>query len=258
MLKKRLIFTLLVDNENFVLSRNFTLQKVGNYQWFIKNYNLAYLKYSIDELIILNVSREKKKNIHFLKIVEKITKNFYCPLALGGGVNSCNVAKDYFSAGADKIIVNSLIFENPALVKEFSKKYGKQSIVGSIDYSYKNKERIIFYNCGQKKVNQTFLHVLKKLYQIGIGELYLTCIDKDGTGQGLDLNIVKTINNVLNLPIILSGGAGTYDHLLEAFKINLVNAVSTANIFNFVEQNLYNARVHCISNKVPLVSWQRY
>jgi cyclase len=258
MLKKRLIFTLLVDNENFVLSRNFALQKVGNYEWFIKNYNLVYLKYSIDELIILNVSRVKKKIIHFLKIVEKITKKFYCPIALGGGINSHDAAKDYFSAGADKIIVNSLIFEDPVLVKEFSEKYGKQSIVGSIDYCYNNKERIIFYNCGQKKVNQNFLHILKKLYKIGIGELYLTCIDKDGTGQGLDLNIIKTIKSVLSLPIILSGGAGTYNHLLEAFKINLVNAVSTANIFNFVEKNLYDAREYCISNNVPLVRWQRY
>jgi len=258
MLKKRLIFTLLVDNENFVLSRNFNLQKVGNYDWFVKNYNLDYLKYSIDELIILNVSRENKKNSHFLKIVDKITKKFYCPLALGGGITGHDIAKNYFSAGADKIIINTLIFENPVLVKEFSGKYGRQSIVGSIDYVFKNKERSIFYNCGQKKINKRFLDILKRLSKIGIGELYLTCIDKDGTGQGLDLDVIKKIHNILNIPIILSGGAGTYFHLLEAFKIKAVDAVSTANIFNFMEKNLYFARDYCINNKVPLVRWDSY
>jgi cyclase len=257
MLKKRLIFTLLVDNDSFVLSRNFTLQKVGNYNWFVKNYNLDYLRYSIDELIILNVSREKK-NTNFLKIVDKIAKKFYCPLALGGGINSQDTAKDYFLAGADKIVVNSLIFNKPTLVKEFSNKYGKQSIVGSIDYIYKNKERIIFSDCGQKRIVEKFSYILKRLTKIGIGELYLTCVDKDGTGQGLDLEVIKKIDNILDIPIILSGGAGTYNHLLEAFKIKAVNAVSTANIFNFMEKNLYAARDYCINNKVPLVRWNSY
>jgi|LakMenEpi03Aug12_release.lakeMendotaPanAssembly.Ray.scaffolds.fasta_scaffold28275_3 cyclase len=258
MLKKRLIFTLLVDDQNFVLSRNFGLQKVGNYEWFVKNYNLDYLKHSIDELIILNVSREKKNYNSFLKIVDKISKKFYCPLALGGGINSHDIAKDYFSAGADKLIVNTLIFKKPKLVKEFSNKYGKQSIVGSIDYVYKNKKRIIFNDCGRKIIIKKFSEILKKLTQIGIGELYLTCIDKDGTGQGLDLVVTKKIYNSLNIPIILSGGAGTYDHLLDAFKIKSVNAVSTANIFNFMGKNLYNARHFCIVNKVPLVKWSAY
>jgi cyclase len=258
MLRKRLIFTLLIDNDNFVLSRNFTLQTVGNYNWFIKNYDLEYLKYSIDELIILNVSREKKKNINFLKIVEKITKKFYCPLALGGGVDGLNTANDYFISGADKIIVNSLIFENPKIIKELSGKYGKQSIVGSIDYKYQNYQRVVLYKNGQHKVNKKFSEILKTLIKIGIGEVYLTCIDKDGTGQGLDLDVVKKNNNILSIPIILSGGAGTCLHLLEAFKLNSVNAVSTANIYNFMGKNLYEARNFCINNKIKLVNWIQY
>jgi len=257
MLKKRLIFTLLLDNDNFVLSRNFTLQAVGDYNWFIKNYNLEYLKYSIDELIILNVSREKK-NINFLKTVEKIIKKFYCPLALGGGVDCLDTAKNYFSLGADKIVINSLIFENSKVVKELSGIYGKQSIVGSIDYKYKNKQKVVFYKNGQYKVNKNFTDILKILTNIGIGEIYLTCMDKDGTGQGLDLDLIKKNNNFLNVPIILSGGAGTYSHLLEALKINTVSAVSTANIYNFMGKNLYEARNFCITNKINLVNWIKY
>ena len=107
MLKKRIIFTLLYSDGYFFQSRNFNIQKVGDIEWLLLNYNFDNISHFIDELIILDISREKKDRDNFLKNANKLIKKCFIPITFGGGISSLNIAKEYLSSGADKILINS-------------------------------------------------------------------------------------------------------------------------------------------------------
>ena len=121
MLKKRLIFTLLVDGEDFVLSRNFTLQKVGNIEWLLKNFNFLKISSFIDELIILNVRNKKKNFKKFCSIIQDVTREIFIPIAAGGGIENVDDVKNILRNGADKIVINTLLIENHKELQKISK-----------------------------------------------------------------------------------------------------------------------------------------
>ena len=129
MLKKRIIFTLLYDSGNFMLSRNFILQKVGNAEWLEKNYDFSKLSFYIDELIILDVSRKHKNQTEFFEILKSITKKSFVPVSAGGGIKSVQDAHSFLRSGADKVVINSAIFDQPVIVNEIAREFGKQSII---------------------------------------------------------------------------------------------------------------------------------
>ena len=134
MLKKRIIFTLLYSENFFHLSRNFRLQKIGNYKWLKDNYNFSKISFFIDELIILNIQRDNKNFQSFFENIKHITKECFIPVTIGGGINNLQTADIFFRNGADKILVNSVIHSNIDLIKKLASIYGSQSIVASIDF----------------------------------------------------------------------------------------------------------------------------
>lgn len=255
MLRKRIIFTLIYSDDFFNQSRNFRLQRVGNLYWLENNYKFADISSSIDELIILNVSRTFKDNLSFVDIVKKIVKNVFIPICAGGGINSINDAEYFFKNGADKIIINSLFNKNPFEVEKIIKKYGSQSVVASVDYRLENDIPIIYVNNGQKRIDLNIYKYLEFIQSIGIGELYLNSIDRDGTGFGFDFETINKIKEHLNIPLIIAGGAGNEVHLLDGLLIKEVSAVATANLFNFVGDGLPLARKKLISEKINLAVW---
>ncbi len=252
MLKKRLIFTLLVDGDNFVLSRNFNLQKVGDINWLLDNYNFSNVSNFIDELVVLNIRNKKKNFNNFCKILKKITKKIFIPIAAGGGINSVSDVKKLLRSGADKIVLNSMILEeNQELIKIY-KYIGKQSIIGSLDVKLLNKTYFVYNN--NKNINQSELSEIfdkKKLNYIG--EIYLNSIDKDGTGQGYDFQMLKNIKKN-EIPIILAGGVGNWRHLLSGLENKKINAAATANLLNFIGNGFENARNN-LFDKCDLAKW---
>ena len=144
MLRKRIIFTLLYCDGFFCLSRNFKLQKIGNYEWLLKNYNFSKISQYIDELIILDVSRKKNNREAFLKTAKSLSANCFMPIAIGGGVKDLDYVDKLMASGADKIILNTSIFDNQILVKKIAKKIGNQSIIASIDLIVEKKINIMF------------------------------------------------------------------------------------------------------------------
>jgi imidazole glycerol-phosphate synthase subunit HisF len=245
MLKKRLIFSLLYNDGFFCLSRNFRLQKIGDYNWLINNYGFLNIYNAIDELIILDVSRHDKKQEKFFKIIELITSNFYIPISIGGGISNIQHAENYFKLGADKIIINSNL-KNIKLVNELSLKYGAQAIIGSVDFS-SIKENNFFINNGEKKVN-SFDNYKEYIMDLEIGELLFNSIDYDGTGQGLDIEFYKKYCRNFNKPLLISGGVGKTEHILEGLNLDYVSGVVTANLLNFVKDGLINARKNIQTN----------
>ena len=256
MLKKRLIFNLLYENKTFHLSRNFRLQKVGNLEWLKKNYNFGLITKSVDEIVLLNISRDKKQNINdFLNTIKEFVKDCFIPLSVGGKIDSIDIAKKYIKNGADKLVINTNLF-NTNLIKDLSKTFGKQCLIGSIDYKLDNLGKIqVFHENATLKNKNNFNFIINKINKLQIGELMLNSIDQDGTGQGFNFEILKKLPKKFDKPIIFSGGAGNYLHLVSAFQKKEIDAVATANLLNFVGNGLQEARKKIIANGIELARW---
>ena len=208
MIKKRIIFTLLLSEKNFILSRNFVHQKVGDINWLKKIIILKYFNF-IDELIIINVD-EKRNHEVFFDISKKIAKDCFVPITYGGGIDNFNIASEMFKNGADKIIINSSTFKNPELLNQISSVYGSQSVIVSIDFKKENKnEYSVWVENGKKKIEISLDEHLENLMNYEFGEIYLNSIDKDGTGFGYDLSVMNKLKSIAKkIPIIISGEQG--------------------------------------------------
>lgn len=239
-----------------MLSRNFRLQKIGDINWLQKNYDFSKISFFIDELVVLNVSRNQNDINEFLRDLEKLTFGCFVPITAGGGIRSINYARNLLNSGADKIVVNTPIFENKELVENLSIKFGQQCIVASIDLKRKkNSEYEIYSNSGMKLIDISPDTIMKNINYNLVGELYLNSIDQDGTGQGFDLDIIKILPFDFSLPIILAGGAGNANHIITALKHSRVDAVATANLLNFVGDGLKSARKAVVTSGIKLAYW---
>lgn len=255
MLKKRLIYTLLLQNNIIQLSRNFSLQSVGSIDWLYKYYDFDSIAYSVDELIFLNVAREIKNSDLFAGCITALSKKCHMPIAAGGGIGNMNDAYRLLAAGADKLVINSALFDNPDLVVCLVKTYGSQCIVASIDYKRTESATEVFVANGTRSTDFSVEEAVNKAVQLGAGEIYLTSMDRDGTGQGYDVALLRNIVKICQVPIIISGGVGEYDHFVAGMQIENVTGASTANIFNFIGDGLTEARRHILQNNIHLASW---
>lgn len=255
MVKKRLIFTLLYSGEKFTLSRNFKLQEVGDIEWLQKNYNFSFISHAIDELIIIDVSRNAKQTDDFCKNVKIITKGCFVPITIGGHIDSLEVARKYLNSGADKLLINSILFDDSALVQKLAEEFGEQCLVAAVDLKKQNDHHTIFTKQGSTAILENPSQVIEKILNMQIGELLLNSIDRDGTGQGLDLEILDLLPIRNIKPVIVSGGIGNFSHLHSGFTNPKVDAVATANLLNFVGDSLIEARKSLIERNVQLPMW---
>lgn len=255
MLRKRIIFTLIYSNGFFMLSRNFRLQKVGDLNWLEKNYKFQKIAFSLDELIVLNATKEKKSIKEFASMVSNLVDDVFIPIAAGGGIKTMEDAELLFNNGADKIVLCSLLVENPGLVTQLVQKYGSQSIVACIDYKSLNGVNKVYIHDGATKIDLEFEEYIKYVIGLDIGELYLNSIDKDGTGFGYDLETINSVEKNISVPLIIAGGAGNESHLMEGLKLESVSAVATANLFNFIGDGLPNARIKIIESGENIARW---
>ena len=255
MSKKRLIFTLIYSDGFYNLSRNFRLQKVGNLEWLNNHYNFEKISFFIDELIILDASVDKKKSENFFLDLKLLSKGCFAPIGAGGGINSLSDVENFFTSGSDKIVINSIIYENPQLIHTIADKYGNQSIIASVDVKIIDGTYRVFINNGKTLIEDNLKIYLEKITKYPIGEIYLNSIDRDGTGQGLDLDLLNFIPKECNLPIILSGGIGKTNHFIDGLNHNKISAVSTANLFNFIGDAIKTARQEIISSNIDLPFW---
>ena len=255
MLKNRLIFTLLYNEESYMLSRNFRLQKVGNIEWLKKYYNFYAIAFSIDELVVLNVGRGEKNIDKFSRYLTHLSRDIFMPFAAGGGIRSLRDVYKLFNAGIDKVILNTPFIEQPKLVSSIAKVFGRQAVVASIDCKKEREDYCIYINNGSERINLKLEELIKRVEGVGAGEIYLTSIDRDGTGQGYDIELLNRVSSITQLPVIASGGAGKYEHFVEAIKEGGITAVSTANLYNFMVDGLSKARKFIQQRGLELTTW---
>ncbi len=255
MLRKRIIFSLIYSDGYFMQSRNFRLQKVGNLNWLEKNYKFQSIAFSLDELIVLNASKTEKNIIEFAETVSNLVNAVFIPIAAGGGIRTLEDAELLFNSGSDKLVLNTVLVESPELVKILVKKYGSQSIVASIDYKKVNDAFEVYINDGTFKIEMSLNEYIKYIENLEVGEIYLNSIEKDGTGFGYDFETIKSLEKEIKLPLIIAGGAGNESHLIEGLQLDAVNAVATANLFNFIGDGLPKARNKIIETGLNIANW---
>lgn len=256
MLKKRLIFTLLYNQGQFMLSRNFRLQRVGDINWLQKNYDFSKISFSIDELIVLDVSREGRDPEQFSNVLATLSQGCFVPIAAGGGVASVEDARRLLRAGADKVVINSALYEQVEVVDSVAREFGQQCVVASVDVKRSaDSDWQVFAQNGSTAMFGPARNWLAHVLALPIGELYLNSMDRDGTGQGLDTELLAELPLNVAKPVILAGGAGNAAHLAKGLEQERVDAVATAHLFNFVGDGLSKARRAVVDVGITLAHW---
>lgn len=254
MLKKRLVLCLLLKGNFFANSRNFTLQSVVGLDAM-----LQYLNFDgVDELVVLNATKNEKDIPYLGEVIEKMSRKCFIPITAGGGVFGVDDFNVLLRSGADKVAINTVAHENLSVITESAKVFGSQCVVVSID-TKKNKEGFyeVYSNDGQKNTGKDPIEWAVEVEKLGAGEIFLTSIDKDGTGTGYDLELVREVSEAVSIPVIASGGVGELDHLVDGIVEGKASAVSVANVFHFMGYSLFKAKAYIASKRsdFPHTQW---
>ena len=233
-LKIRIIPTLLWDGISLVKGSKFNnWRRIGALLPALKVYNQRM----VDELIVVDINATKDQRSPDWRWVEEFSSECFVPLTVGGGVRTLEDIQRLLWAGADKVCINSALFEQPSLLRESVGEFGSQCIVASIDVQRFTDGPVACYaKSGQIKVERDVVSWAKEVETRGAGEILLTSIDRDGTMSGYDVALVKKISESVKIPVIASGGAGTAEHIHEVICAGGASAVSAASMFHFTQQ----------------------
>ena len=240
MSKKRIIPCLDIKNGRVVKGINFiNLTDAGDPCEQAKFYS----ENGADEICFLDITASNENRDTILEIVKKTSKNCFVPLTVGGGVRTLKDISNLLESGADKVSINTAAVSNVDIVKVSAEKFGSQCIVVAVDAKkIKNNQWEVFTHGGRKGTGINVENYVKKIESLGAGEILLTSMDRDGTKKGYDLDLIKRVSNLVNIPVIASGGVGTLQHLYEGLKIGNASAVLAASIFHFGEFSIKEAK----------------
>ena len=239
---KRIIFSLLFDSGNFILSRNFRRQRIGNISWLMDNYAFQAVSFGVDEILILNISSTDEFDASFLEALRRISCSCLIPITAGGRVTGPRDCERLFQNGADKIFLNRLLFVDPPTCRDISTIFGSQALVAGLNFSHsKSGFRLHFANGAICHEDEIGAHI-KRIEDGGAGELVMQSVDRDGTSIGLDLDVIRVIPPLLQLPIVLMGGVGKAEHVLQGLRHPKIDGVATANLLNFIGNSLIETR----------------
>jgi len=193
----------------------------------------------VDELVFLDISATEKKKEPNFKLIKDIASECFMPLAYGGGIATLDQAKRIFEIGVEKISLNSAAINNPKLIEDIAKIYGSQSIIVSIDYKKNLWGKVLVHGQrGKKSIGKSPETFAKEMEQAGAGELLLTNIDREGTWQGLDIETIKKVTDLVDIPVIANGGAGNLFHIQEIVKKGGASAVTLGSMSVYQKQGL--------------------
>ena len=239
MLKTRIIPCLDVKGGRVVKGINFVdLVDAGDPVEQAKVYDAQ----GADELCFLDITASSDNRNIILDVVKKTANKCFMPLTVGGGVRSILDIRNLLLAGADKVGINTSAISSPELIQEGANKFGSQCIVVAIDAKKVKDKWMVYSHGGRKETGLDAVEWAKFVAGKGAGELLLTSMDRDGTGKGFDLDLLKEITSKVTVPVIASGGVGTLDHLVEGVKKGGASAVLAASIFHFGKFKIKDAR----------------
>ncbi len=196
-----------------------------------------YDKAGADELVFLDITASSDGRETVTEMVQAVAKQVFIPFTVGGGIRSVEDFRKILNAGADKVAVNSAAIKDPPLIRQAAEKFGSQCVVCAIDAKRRENGQgwDVYLNGGRVNTGLDAIAWAKQAEALGAGEILLTSMDCDGTKAGYDLELTRTVSEQANIPVIASGGAGTMEHFLDAFRQGKADAVLAASLFHFKE-----------------------
>ena len=252
MKKNRVIPVLLLKNGWLVQSKGFKrYQNLGNPTTAVRRLS----EWGSDELIYLDISRDDNYNMRrndqnysnrqsFLEIIEDVSTVTFMPITVGGKIEKLEDIEKRLKLGADKIAINSKAINDAGFIEKSAREFGAQCIVVSIDAKINNKNYVVYDHKNSSLTELNVLNYSKRVESMGAGEILLNSVDRDGLGNGYDLQLLNLIANHVKIPVIACGGVGEWYHFQEALENTNVDAVAAANIFHYRDQSVYLAKQH--------------
>lgn len=240
MLKHRVMPTLLFKDLGLVKGIGFdSWRRVGSVMQAVKVYNMR----EVDELIFLDISATLENRCPDFATVDEIADECFMPLTVGGGVRTVDDFRRLLSVGADKVAINSAAVESPQIILDAARMFGSQCVVVSIDYRLDHgKSAEVYIHSGSIPTRLQPVTLAAKVAELGAGEILLTSIDRDGTMAGYDLEILREVTEAVSIPVIASGGAGSYEDFARALSVGGASAVAAASIYHFTELTPLSAK----------------
>jgi len=246
---KRIIPCLDVDNGRVVKGVNFVgLRDAGDPVEVAKRYNNE----GADEITFLDITASHENRGTIVDIVKQVAQEVFIPLTVGGGIRKLDDIYKLLNVGCDKVSINSSAVTNPDLINESAQRFGSQCIVTAIDVKkVEDGSYHVFVKGGREDTGLDALAWAKEVYDRGAGEILLTSMDTDGAKTGFELDITSQISSLVDIPVIASGGAGTMEHMKEAFECG-ASAALAASIFHFKEIDIMDLKRYLKDNNIPV------
>lgn len=248
MLAKRIIPCLDVDNGRVVKGTNFVgLVDAGDPVEQAKYYDAE----GADELVFLDITASSDNRATMVDVVRRTAEEVSIPFTIGGGIRTTDDMRTILRSGADKVSINTAAVNNPKLISDGAERFGVQCMVVAIDAKKVAEEKWkVFIHGGRTETNLDVVEWAQQAEELGAGEILLTSMDRDGTKDGYDLELLKKVCSSVKIPVIASGGAGNLQHLYEAFAVANVDAVLAASIFHFRQFTITQAKEFLKSNNI--------
>jgi imidazole glycerol-phosphate synthase subunit HisF len=249
MLTKRIIACLDVRDGQVVKGVQFQeLRHAGDPGELARRYNVE----GIDEVVILDITATLEKRQAMARTIGAVAKEIFLPLTVGGGIRSEEDADAAVEAGADKVSLNTAALKNPSLITTLAKRYGSQAVIVAIDAKRRGDHFAVFVRSGTSDADRDAVEWARQAEAYGAGEILLTSMDRDGTRAGFDNEMTAAVSDAVNIPVIASGGAGTFDHFTDVFREGHADAALAASIFHYAESSVTDLKQHLRQHGIPV------
>lgn len=211
-----------------------------------------YVQEGADEIVFLDITATTEKRETLTDLVRQISAEITIPFTVGGGIRSVDDIEKILKAGADKVSLNSAAVQNPRLLNDASRVFGSQAIVAAIDLRKTGDAWGVYVKGGSEFTGLDAMEWIAETEQRGAGEILLTSMDRDGTKAGFDLELLSKVNQLVTIPVIASGGAGTIEHCIDAVLTGKADAVLAASIFHFRKINILDLKKQMRARGIPV------
>jgi cyclase len=249
MLAKRIIACLDVRDGQVVKGVRFEgLRSAGDPAALARRYNVE----GIDELVILDVTATLEKRLAMARTVHAVAAELFIPLSVGGGIRDADDAAAVVEAGADKVSLNSAALADPGIITRLATQYGSQAVIVAIDAKREGDHYAVYSRSGTTAASRDAVEWAREAESRGAGEILLTSIDRDGTRSGFDCEMTAAVSTAVNIPVIASGGAGSFDDFVDVFTTGRADAALAASIFHYAEKSVTGLKEHLRGLGIPV------
>lgn len=235
----RLIARLDVKNEFVIKGIHLEgLRKVGNPNEMAK----SYYDQGADEILFIDSVASLYNRNNLFSVIRKASEEVFIPITIGGGLRSVADVDAALDAGADKVAINTEAVRNPNLIEQLSKRYGSQSIVASIQAKKNEHGWEVYVETGREKTGISVINWIKRVQDLGAGEILITSVDQEGTKSGFDVPLIQLVNDNVSIPVIVSGGYGKSTHLEDLIKVTVPSGICFSSVLHYKQASIQDLR----------------